>query len=517
MYQPQSKSLLSDGSGGDGGENSPSATAPNAGIPFVVAQPKYEEVDGSLAWRDRPWAIAFMIHFGCVCFLAFFYGTKAVSADALSGGSSSVSKGSFDLNADVFIRALVIGSFCAAITTILLFSVLRRLAGGLIRASILVSGSVQILAGAGLIASGLFIGGVLVLTGLLAFAYYWCARSRIAFAAAHVTIATRALDKASGLWLVAAGCLIAQLLWSFIWGLAALGVEYVINNNNGKTATTSGSTATTSDGGFSGTLSTFLMLISYFWGSIFIRNVAAFTAASVVGDYWWKGDTEKAPTMGAVRRALTTSFGSLSLSALLVSVVRAAQAIAKAKSKEARRDGHIAIIILACLAQCIISVLAAILEWANQWAIVFCALTGLAFKPAGLSVWTLFKRRGFDMIVNDDLVGSALSFASLVSAAVGALSGGALAYALDTSEWRVFHAGTAAVLCFFIAMMLASVIASFVETATRAVFVSWALSPGVSFFRDEANVILILGAQSGLFLTPSPHPTPTSLPPSLSL
>ncbi len=448
-----------------------------AGLPFIVSQPKYEEMDGSLAWRDRPWAIAFMIHFGCVCFLAFFYGTKAVSADALTGGTSSVSNGSFDFNADVFIRALVIGSFCAAVTTIVLFSALRRLAGGLIKASIIVSGAMQIMSGAGMIASGLFIGGILILTGLLTFAYLWCARSRIAFAAAHVTIATRALDKASGIWLVAVGCLIAQLAWSVIWGMAALGVEFVINNNNGKTTT---GPAPTSDG-FAGTLSAFVMLVSYFWGSIFIRNVAAFTAASVVGDYWWKGDTETAPTTGAVRRALTTSFGSLSLSALLVSVVRAAQSIARAKSKEARRDGHVAVIIIACLAQCIISMLAAVLEWANQWAIVFCALTGLAFKPAGLSVWGLFKKRGFDMIVNDDLVGSALSLASVVSAAVGALSGGALAYALDTSTYRVFHAGTAALLCFFVSLMLASVIASFFETATRAVFVSWALSPGVSY------------------------------------
>ena len=449
------------------------------GMPFIVAQPKFEESDGDVAWRDRPWAIAFLIHLGCVCFLAFFYGVKAVSADALSTSTSSLptDASAFDLNADVFIRALVVGSVCAAITTVVLFEFLRRLAGGLIRASLIASGAMQCIAGVALAASGIYMGGILFLTGLLTFTYMWCVRARIAFAAAHVTIATRALDKAPGLWIVAGCCLLAQLLWSIVWGLAALGVEYAINNNGG--VATAG-TVQKSDG-FSGTLSAFVMLVSYFWGSVFIRNVAAFTSASVLGDYWWKGDAAQAPTLGAVHRALTTSFGSLSLSALLVAFVRAIRAIAKAKSRQASsRDGHPIVAVIACLASCIISLLAAVMEWANHWAIIFCALTGLAFKPAGISVWDLFKRRGFTMIVNDDLVGSALGFASVAAASVGALAGGTLAFALDSSKNRLVHSGAAALLCFFVALMLASVIASFVETATRAVFVSWALSPGVS-------------------------------------
>ncbi len=114
----------------------------------------------------------------------------------------------------------------------------------------------------------------------------------------------------------------------------------------------------------------------------------------------------------------------------------------------------------------------------QHWAIVFAALTGLAFKPAGLAALALFRQRGWDAIINEDLVGTALMLASFASAALGALAGGALAFSLDKSANAGFHAGAAAALCFAVAMVMASVLSSFIETATRAVFVAWALSPG---------------------------------------
>lgn len=455
--------------------SSSGATAPQVvPLDFIVEQPRVEDTNGTVGWRDRPWAIAFMVHFGCICFLAFYYGAKAVSSDALSVNKTSTADSSavFDINSDIFIRALFVGSLSAAVTTVVLFEALRRLAGGLIRASFIVGGSVQILAGVALVAAGVYLGAILILMGALTFAYLWCVRSRIAFAAAHVTIATRALDKAPGLWLVAVACLVAQFLWSLLWGMAALGVEFAVNNQGSANGANEA-------GGFSGTLSAFLMLVSYFWGSVFIRNVSAFVAASIVGEYWWKGAAAQSPTSGAVHRALTTSFGSLSLGALLVSITRALKSVAKATREKAERQNNLAVLIAVMVIQCLVAVLAAVMEWANHWAIIFCALTGLAFKPAGLAVWDLFKKRGFDMIINDDLVGTALTFASMTSAAVGALAGGALAFVLDSTSNRGWHAGAAAILCFFIALMLSSVIASFVETATRAVFVAWALSPGV--------------------------------------
>lgn len=216
-------------------------------------------------------------------------------------------------------------------------------------------------------------------------------------------------------------------------------------------------------------------------GAVLLRNVAAFCAASVVGDWWWKGASERAPTVGALRRAFTTSFGTLSLGALLVSFARALKAATKARADRNRGGSGaaaVALAVIACVAQCLVAILAALIEWANHWAVVFAALTGLAFKPAGLAAIDLFRRRGWDALINDDLIGTALNFASVACAALGALAGGALALALDTTPAKATHAGIAAALSFAVALVMASVLSSFIETAARAVFVSWALSPG---------------------------------------
>jgi hypothetical protein len=113
-------------------------------------------------------------------------------------------------------------------------------------------------------------------------------------------------------------------------------------------------------------------------------------------------------------------------------------------------------------------------------AIVYAALTGMAFKPSGLAAVELFRKRGWSALINQDLVGAALFLASFVSASVGALAGGLLAYALDKTNIpssRLTHAALAAFLSFLVAMLMASVLTEIIATGTRAVFVAWATDP----------------------------------------
>jgi hypothetical protein len=163
---------------------------------------------------------------------------------------------------------------------------------------------------------------------------------------------------------------------------------------------------------------------------------------------------------GALRRAFTTSFGTISLGAFLVALCSALRVMKNAAEGAAKKDRNAspALLLALCLVSCLLWVLTAVLEWANRWAIVYAALTGLAFKPAGLAAIQLFKERGWDEILNADLVASALQLAALVSAGVGALAGGALSYSLESSgPQRVSHAGLAAALCFFVSMSFAVV------------------------------------------------------------
>ena len=102
------------------------------------------------------------------------------------------------------------------------------------------------------------------------------------------------------------------------------------------------------------------------------------------------------------------------------------------------------------------------------------------FVASGKAAVELFKKRGWGALVNQDLVGAALFLASFASASLGGLGGGLLAYTLDVSSSeasRRTHAALAALLSFFVAMLMASVLTEIVSTGTRAVFVAWATDP----------------------------------------
>ena len=449
--------------------------------PLTIAQPN---PFGSPC-RDAAAAVAFAAHVLIVGALAAALGLPAVRAD--SSVPPPASTGMLDVSAPQILRAVLVAAGASAAVAVVMFEVLRRLGGALIRAALLLSVALQVVAGGALLAAGVAPAGALFLaTACLTLVYFGCVRSRIPFAAAHVSIAVAALARAPGLAVVALGCLAAQVAWSAVWALAALGVENSLNSS----PATEGSG---SSSGAAGIVATFLMLLSYFWGSVFIRNVSAFCAASVVGSYWWHGETVTSPTSDAARRALSTSCGTLSLSALLVAVAEATKAMARAAADRSRNQS-LPVVIFAFVALCISSIFAAFMRFVNRWAVVFAALTGASLTEAGHAVLDLFTSRGFDAIINDDLVATALGLASVGAAAIGAVAGGAVAYLADSSEFRTAHAIIATVLAFCIGLMLASVMASFIETATRAVFVAWALSPGSLAATHRADFDMISAA-----------------------
>ena len=113
-------------------------------------------------------------------------------------------------------------------------------------------------------------------------------------------------------------------------------------------------------------------------------------------------------------RALTTSFGSICFGSLLVALIQALRSLAN----EAQQNGDSGI--LGCIAECILACLQSIVEYFNKWAFIYVGLYGYSYMEAGKNVFNLFKNRGWDAIVADDLIGNVLFLVSLL---VGALTG----------------------------------------------------------------------------------------------
>ena len=137
--------------------------------------------------------------------------------------------------------------------------------------------------------------------------------------------------------------------------------------------------------------------------------------------------------------ALTTSFGSICFGSLIAAIVQALRALAN----EAQSNGDAAL--LACIAQCILACIQSCVEYFNKWAFIYVGLYGYSYLEAGKNVITLFKNRGWDAIIADDLIGNVLLLVSII---VGAITGVVGIVVQRTSSFFVNSAGNETAIAF---------------------------------------------------------------------
>ena len=70
--------------------------------------------------------------------------------------------------------------------------------------------------------------------------------------------------------------------------------------------------------------------------------------------------------------------------------------------------------------ECLIRCFEEVLEYFNHWSYVFCGIYGYSYLQSGKMVVELFRARGWEAIVNDDLIGYVFAFTTFT---VGLLSG----------------------------------------------------------------------------------------------
>ena len=170
---------------------------------------------------------------------------------------------------------------------------------------------------------------------------------------------------------------------------------------------------------------------------------------------------------------MTTSFGSICFGSLIVAIIQALRALANAA--RSNDDGNA---ILVCIAECILQCLASIVEYFNKWAFIYVGLYGYGYLEAGKNVFTLFKNRGWEAIIADDLVSNTLFFVSVV---VGGIAGAVGLILSVTTDWFAQAAtnGRAAsfTLGFVIGLVLTSIAMSAIASAVNAVIVLFAEAP----------------------------------------
>lgn len=162
-----------------------------------------------------------------------------------------------------------------------------------------------------------------------------------------------------------------------------------------------------------------------YWMSEFLKNVIHTVVAGVYGSWYFcagkPGGIPQGATAGALRRATTYSFGSISFGSLIVALINMLRQVCSIAQQQEASSGNIVGSIMFCILGCFIGILDWLVEFINRYAFSHIALYGKAYIPAAKDTWKMMKDRGIDALVNDCLVGPVLTMGSIFVAYLCAL------------------------------------------------------------------------------------------------
>ncbi|KAI5299748.1 putative choline transporter, neither null mutation nor overexpression affects choline transport [Ascosphaera atra] len=154
-----------------------------------------------------------------------------------------------------------------------------------------------------------------------------------------------------------------------------------------------------------------------YWISEWLKYTIYTTIAGVYGSwYFYAGKPCGLPshvTRGALRRATTYSFGSISFGSLILAFINTARQICSMAQANAEDEGNFCGAAFACVLGCLIQMLQGLAQLFNRYAYSHIALYGKRYMDAARDTWKMLKDRGFDAFANDCLVGPVISMGAV--------------------------------------------------------------------------------------------------------
>lgn len=190
------------------------------------------------------------------------------------------------------------------------------------------------------------------------------------------------------------------------------------------------------------TVSIFVYLFAMFSGFYIFQVLQNTTHVILAGVFssWYFFDTypeqskPKTPAFGAIRRAFTYCFGSICFGSLLVSLVqtlRMSLQLVKSRLQSIRQQDNESngdASLLTCFLLCFVTILEWIarefeywMQWFNRYAYSYLSMYGKPYLASARDTFEILKYKGMDILINDSLIGSAISFYSLLSMGITGL------------------------------------------------------------------------------------------------
>lgn len=323
-----------------------------------------------------------------------------------------------------------------------------------------------------------WLGAIGLIVTLFFTLYVWFVWPRVQLTSVLLEIGSKIVTMFSGVVLVQLTTVCLDIVWWYviiycIWGYLLVAV--------------------TEDGGDVNVGIVFALLLSLYWSNEVNANIAHTTCCGVSAVWYFTPDGEMGwshtPTLKAFGRAMTTSFGSIVMGSLLVSLVHLVRAMISCGCQNCCAR---------CLCSCCLRCLEAMIRYFNRYAYAHCAIYGVGFFEGAKQTFDLLQTSGVMAIINDDLSGKAMFMGNLIAFVLCGGISFAIAYSyywdLSSVEDDVISVLFCVGLTLYGAIfgaILCSIVLSVVHSAVITLFVCFAEEPAImeENHADDFNAI----------------------------
>jgi len=428
------------------------------------------------AFKDVGFAVLFLAHIVGIVAIVGMYGIDAFNKTLEDAGSVKDDDSGGGLDYSNVGKAAASVGVASLIVTSLMLNFMMKFASSLIKFSLLFSVAVAGLFAVVSLLYGSVIGAIF---GFIFFAISVCyARAvwdRIPFATSNLVTSLTAVKANFGITFLGYAVAIKGFAWSILWTVALVGVYSIAPDVEGCDGVDENGKECVKQLNY---VYVFLLFLSFYWTHQVLTNIIHTTVSGLVGTWWFVPQEASSCCSSAITsslcRSCTYSFGSICFGSLIVAIIQALRATLNQAKNNDDING-----VAACVIDCLLGLLERIVEYFNQWAFVYVGLYGYGYMEAGKNVMTLFRNRGWDVIIADDLVGNALGLTALM---VGCLMGSIGLVLENSTDWfdafgSDFSQAGAFLVAFLMGLVIASITFNIVGSAVNAVIVLYAEAP----------------------------------------
>lgn len=289
---------------------------------------------------------------------------------------------------------------------------------------------------------------MLICTAFGVFFFIAC-RKRIPFTAALLKSAMDLISNYPTSLRMGYASMFVNLLWVFLWGAAFTRIFFVYE-------------------GATLNFLIFYLVFSLYWVLNLMKNIVHTTISGLFASWYFMSGSvgmPRNPTLGAFKRSVTTSFGSIAFGSLLIAIISTLRYFANMLANSRNAIVQIIGIIL----NFILGIMEGILGFFNIYAFTQVAIYGKNYCTAAKDTFDMFKSRLGDTIINDNFVSTLISFSAFLGGLLGGIIGVIVCYD------RVFGA----FIGFFIAFSFVLIALEVVYSGVVTIFVCYVMEPHI--------------------------------------